>query len=767
MARTAPAISTFNAGELDESLDPRVDVAKYYAGVRACENFVTQVQGGAVKRPGTRYVARSAASTTAFGSRLIPFEFNVEQAYILEFTTGGEVYFYTQGGPLQESFVVTTVAYGSPPAVVITVTGTSTLSSRWQIGDRVVMSGFTSTANQPLNYKTYTLTAVTTTTCTFVEALAPDTGDAAIGAGSVIIANLDYRYRVAHPYTGANAIQELQYAQSADVLYLAHRSVNPKKLSRTSGIAFSLADHITAAPFGSAGNYPGCVELYQQRLWYASTTNSPQQVWASESGDFTEFSAAATPADTDWFSFTLPEANRIEWLKAHDELIIGSAGGTFRVLGGDFGITYANVAPKPQTGHGANPVQAIRTDNSMIYIQRGGRRLRELSYEFAANKFLGTDLTKLAIHITGGRRVSAAKALKHLAYQSEPWPVVWGVTADRRLVAATYEKTEGVLGWHQHPMRRVLASGPVPEFVDSVAVIPIEGGEQVWLIATRYDSGTAYRTIEHIDDGFDPESPEDAYFVDSGLTFDRPFADWTINTLGPPLRISCGDVLKEWHSDGSAPAFVKLTHAGVSALALGKVYEVVGAYLNWGGNDLLDIRELDGSAIDASTWTTSAEDVVSGQLVPTALSGLDHLDGQVISVLADSAVIADLTVTSGAVTLPAQTYAGVLHAGVPPRARLKTMPLAVAGAPTIGKTKLWAEVEVLVKASGHLQVNGEDIPVRQVEDMMDTGPALYTGVLQMEDAGEPDEFGHIEIISEAPVPCELLAITGQASISGT
>ena len=72
--------SSFTSGELAPSLHGRHDMAKYHAGAAVLRNFVVHPHGGASNRPGTHFVA------VALGNgRLIPFVFSSGQAYVLEF----------------------------------------------------------------------------------------------------------------------------------------------------------------------------------------------------------------------------------------------------------------------------------------------------------------------------------------------------------------------------------------------------------------------------------------------------------------------------------------------------------------------------------------------------------------------------------------------------------------------------------------------------------------------------------------------------------
>lgn len=95
MPRASPGQLSFNAGIWSPNLEGRVDLAKYGASVRELRNFVPRIAGPAQKRSGTRFVNEVKDSTK--NTRLVSFEFGVEQAYILEF---GDLYMrvYRDGG---------------------------------------------------------------------------------------------------------------------------------------------------------------------------------------------------------------------------------------------------------------------------------------------------------------------------------------------------------------------------------------------------------------------------------------------------------------------------------------------------------------------------------------------------------------------------------------------------------------------------------------------------------------------------------------------
>lgn len=109
--------SNFNAGEWSPQLYGRVDLPKRKSALSHCLNYVPLLQGPLTRRPGTEYIANVASNDASV--RLQRFEFNVTQAYILEFTNN-RIRFYTEGGQLLS---------GGAPYTVTTTYAASELSA--------------------------------------------------------------------------------------------------------------------------------------------------------------------------------------------------------------------------------------------------------------------------------------------------------------------------------------------------------------------------------------------------------------------------------------------------------------------------------------------------------------------------------------------------------------------------------------------------------------------------------------------------------------
>lgn len=119
-------LPSFAAGELAPSMYGRVDLAKYHVGAALLRNYFVDYRGGASSRPGTSFVGQCKDSTQP--NRLIPFQFNTQQTYVLVFGAGSQSY----------SGTVTGAAYDSPSGqIIVQVNSTAGLAS----GNRVTVAG--------------------------------------------------------------------------------------------------------------------------------------------------------------------------------------------------------------------------------------------------------------------------------------------------------------------------------------------------------------------------------------------------------------------------------------------------------------------------------------------------------------------------------------------------------------------------------------------------------------------------------------------------
>ncbi len=210
--------TNFLAGELSPRLNAHVDFGRYGDGVALLLNWLTQPQGGAAKRAGTLYAAHTPDSSKT--TRLVPFIFSQSDAYVLEF---GDltVRFYKNNAQVRESLTVTAGSWAADIATLTIGPHDAT------VDDEIVVAGVT-----PSGYDgTYRVTGIAATTVSY--ALTPNPG--AWSSGGTVQTPL----QVTTPYADTE-LAELDWAQSADVLYLTHLDFEPRKLSRTAATDWDL-----------------------------------------------------------------------------------------------------------------------------------------------------------------------------------------------------------------------------------------------------------------------------------------------------------------------------------------------------------------------------------------------------------------------------------------------------------------------------------------------------------------------------------------------
>lgn len=213
---------SFSGGELSPSLYARTDLNRYENGLRTIRNMMVMRQGGVTGRPGTEYV--STALNGGNQVRLIPFIFNetgLGQSYVLEFGNQYIAFYQNGGNVISSSKAITAVTQDSPGVVTAPSHGFSE-------GDIITVEGALGMAQ--LNNGYFIVRGVTTNTFFLHDLLdqnfATSTFPAYIGGG--IASKI---YMIASPFLQAD-LQNLQFAESADIVTITHQNYIPQELKR-------------------------------------------------------------------------------------------------------------------------------------------------------------------------------------------------------------------------------------------------------------------------------------------------------------------------------------------------------------------------------------------------------------------------------------------------------------------------------------------------------------------------------------------------------
>lgn len=814
MPKVTKAFQNFTAGEITERLHGRTDIAKYDNGAATVENFIVQPHGGVSRRPGTRFIVEVKNSANAV--RLVPFEFNVEQTYILEF---GPLYFriIKDGGQVESS--------GTPVEVTTPYTASDLDTLKWsQSGDvmYIVSPNHAPRKIERTSHTAWTITEVALTRGPFLDRNITATtltsggrsGTVTITASADTFASTDVGRLVKlqegfikiTSFTSATSVdgtvQELEDGRSEimpdytattisfhegdpDATGLEHNDriedtaanfidegfkagqtiVISGTVSNNTTDGFLLVDVtdsvLTLAPgadlaaesagssftiqgkleavddwslgaFSETTGYPRAVSFYEERLVFAGTSTQPQTLFFSQGGDFENFEAGTEDDDAMVYTIGSNQVNVIRFLASTRNLIVGTSGGEFvvRAGGADEAITPTNIQIKQQTPHGSSDTAPVQAGNSTLFIQRAKRKVRELQFNFDVDGFVAPDVTIISEHIT-------ESGLVEMSYQQEPDSIIWCVRNDGQLACLTYKREEQVMGWSRQIIGGSFGTGNA--VVERVAVIPGDLDEdEIYLVVKRTVNGATKRYIEYIKNFEFGTDVTDAVFVDSTLSFTG-----VSDTLNGQISAAATTITLDDSTAFPASGAVKIgteiiTYTGNSSNQLtGCTRGVVGP-----------------AAIhaDGATVTQAA----------TTLSGLAHLEGESVDILADGSVHAPKTVSSGAITL--DRYVTKAHAGLIYNSTLRTLRVDAGAAmgTAQGKMKRINELTVRLYRSVGLKVgrdvnNLDVVPFRSSADEMDAAIALFSGDKEIELNGNYDTDGQFTIRQEQPLPMTVLA----------
>lgn len=283
--------------------------------------------------------------------------------------------------------------------------------------------------------------------------------------------------------------------------------------------------------------FPRTNAFFEDRLWWAGSIRNPQTLWASVTGEFENHEI--TDLDESGLIFTLntDKVNAIEWLSPGKVLAVGTAGGEFIAAASTLEqpLTPGNIRVVRHANFGSRAgVMPQAIEQVVLFVQRSGGRIRELVFDFDTDSFVAPDLTVLSDDLFGksvltGSKFDKAEAPRTMAFQQEPKRNLWVALDSGELICLTYDRAQQVVGWHTHEI------GDDPTWsVQSVAVIPHPDGDgdQLWLAVRVGTSSFNKIQIMFMEKPWhEDRALEDAFYVDSGLTFDPdPPAPTTVLT---------------------------------------------------------------------------------------------------------------------------------------------------------------------------------------------------------------------------------------------
>lgn len=546
----------------------------------------------------------------------------------------------------------------------------------------------------------------------------------------------------------------------------------------TIGVDTSAYTAYSSAGYASDQNLlPGAVAFYQGRLLYAYSDDFPESFWGSmalDSDGDPQYDIMTIGVDpSDGFKFTIaPTTGKVDKIQdlCPTNLFLGIAtfAGISKADGGNTGdaITPLNINVVPAINIGVlQTVKPILLGSSLTYIDRTGLTLESLEYDIFYNAYnaLDKNLTNEHIYSSG---------VLQMVYQVSRPKALWANRLDGLLIGTTYLSKENVNGAHRHVL------GGTATKVLSVGVMPRDGKyDQLWVIVERIIGSRTRRFVEYFNDvtsvperddyytgdaNFDAddlvwrhamfEAQKEYIHVDAALSFDGTINGTNANATMTPGAVS-----------GNVVTFTASAAVFTSDMVGRQIWKQSQNGVGYGRAKITGFTSSTVVTCQILTAFNSVTAIASGQwyLTSASISGLWHLEGETVSVIADGGAHPDCVVTNGTISLDYQS--SVVHAGYGYTGFLKSMNLEGGGinGPSQTKPKSINQLglrfmNTLGARYGSSRYTMDEVYFRTPKDLTNCPPPLFTGDMRVYFEDNVSIEKHLYVEQRKPLPCTVL-----------
>lgn len=522
-----------------------------------------------------------------------------------------------------------------------------------------------------------------------------------------------------------------------------------------SGAGSGVSVTFTRSP--ATGMYPSAVTYFQQRKWFAAPTNSPETLYATKPGAFTNMDYSNPNVADDSLQLTIAsqQVNDIKWMiPMPGGLVVLSGSGAWQITGGSKSdaVTPTSALATPQAYNGCSDVPPIVVNYDILYVQAKGSIVRDLAYNFFVNVYTGTDLTVLSNHLFNPHSIT------EWCWAEEPLKIAWAVRDDGVLLSMTFLKEQEVMGWARHDTQGLFKSvATVQEGAEDVVYFCVQrqvGGKWV-----QYIEQMQSRIFPNDDDASAPTIVENSWFVDCGLDYPLTYPSAGVSVSGASGVVvvtadaavfAPGDVGKVWRGGGGFGTVTGYTSTTQITVTL--------------TSDIVEvIADQPGTAVPvpiySGQWSLTAP--------VTTVSGLSHLEGKTVKVLGDGNVFSDKVVTGGAITLDQPCSRIIVGLGY--TAQLQTLDIESAQGTIQGNRKKLGKLTVKVQNTRGIKYGPNFSQLTEVKQRgpsvpMGTPIPLFTGSFEVIMDPSWNVEGRVSIQQDYPLPASILAVAPDVEI---
>ena len=416
MSRITMYQSNFTQGEVDPLMHGRVDIEQYYSALDRAKNVMIMPQGGFERRPGSKFMfdltSHLGSYTALAGIRLIPFEFSIDQSFMLLFVkqSSSDVRMFVFANQVQitningsgNDYLSINMGDIDLSKIYFTQSADTLILVQEDMAPRSIVRGGT---NATWTHSTISLTSpffnFTTSTSNPSATITPDAvdGTVKITASSGVFSsdNVNQYINVSNGFGRARIIE---FESSTVVKTMVEIPFFEASVAIASG-AWELETGYEAV-FSSTKGYPRTCTFHEGRLFFGGTKSLPNTLFGSKVGDFFNFKSSEALADDALFvTLSSDSINSINAIRSGRDLQIFTSSGEFFVPQSTLDpITPSNLVVKSSTRRGIKEgIRPTGTEAATFFIQRSGKSLREFLFSDSDLNYNSNNVSLFSSHL--------------------------------------------------------------------------------------------------------------------------------------------------------------------------------------------------------------------------------------------------------------------------------------------------------------------------------------------------------------------------------
>lgn len=544
MARFNLIQNTFRSGEISPKNYSRTDLQLYYQGCEVLENLLPRTQGGVSRRVGTKFFIETNVEVEDVTNLEVPRLFNFTSTegirYILSLGRGStltknEAFDFTNNG-------YSSINFNSPSNPFFYVVKMSEVQKvqkddfMFMVHDRMVptrvvklpsvsLYGFEVTRINDLSfnivepplYFRVPYRDANASPITFTPSATTGTWSG-IGTGISVTASDDFFHNsmVGSP-EGMSTIFKITHGSTHGYFivqeYVSSTVVRGSVL-RTLGGTGATTNWAESA-WSEYRGYPRTVTIFEERIYYGGSRSEPMRLWGSALGNVFKMHEDVAPSTVEEaaampYSFVLSaeEGTEIQWMTFKDELTIGTSVGELTTTGRDTDVALGpnNFKSKEHTKIGSNYIQPVKYDNIFLFLERGGDKIREFTYDLRESSYrtiplnylVDPLLTRTYKEYSGGTAFVDKPEVSQWCVQKN-YGVIWVIDNYGKLLSLTRDRTLDIVAFAYHTIGGEDTDSP---YIHSICTVDDGKYDYLVMLVERTLNGVKKFFIETIGQEF-------------------------------------------------------------------------------------------------------------------------------------------------------------------------------------------------------------------------------------------------------------------------